>query len=98
MTNDVKIGERAVTVVVEKQGEAEIFQYTRENGESIRKAFSIEAAGAGRYSVLVEGRSYQVYSHVSTLVGKGEIAVNGRTLRSEVHDPRKLRWAGSAER
>ena len=89
----VKTGARTAILVVEKQGETEILSYTRENGETIRKTFSMEAAGVGRYSVLVEGRSYR-----ATFAGRGEIAVNGRTLNVEVHDPRKLRGRGSAER
>jgi biotin carboxyl carrier protein len=89
MTYEVKIGARIATLAVNK----DVFEYTRENGESVRKAFSMETAGVGRYSVLVEGRSYQV-----TLAGRGEIAVNGRTVRVEVHDPRKLRGRGSAAR
>ncbi|HEV2198799.1 MAG TPA: biotin/lipoyl-containing protein [Bryobacteraceae bacterium] len=86
-------GSRAATLVVETQGGTGILTYTRENGESVRRAFSMELAGAGRFSVLVEGRSYRV-----TVADRGAIAVNGRTLYMEVRDPRKLRARGAAER
>ncbi len=94
MTYDVTIlertsRERAAKLVLQES----VFTYTREDGGSIAKTFSIEPGGDGRYSVLIEGRSYQV-----VLVGNGEVVVNGRTLQVNVEDPRKLRGRGSAER
>ena len=86
MTYDVRIGGEAATLIVERDGDTGIFTYAREGGDSIRKIFSMHAAGAGRYSVLIEGRSYDV-----TFAGHGEVAVNGRTVRMEVYDRRKLR-------
>jgi biotin carboxyl carrier protein len=95
MTYDVKIGADSSKLVVNKDA----FVYTREDGASVAKSFSIEWAGDGTYSVLIEGRSY-----VATLASKGEIQatggeiiVNGRALNIEVQDPRKLRARGSAE-
>jgi biotin carboxyl carrier protein len=89
MTFDVTIFERAAKLVLQNN----TFSYTREDGTSITKSFSIEPAGEGRYSVLVEGRSYQV-----VVIGNGEVEVNGRTLRVSVEDPRKLRSRNSAEK
>jgi biotin carboxyl carrier protein len=89
MTFDVTIFERAAKLVVQNNA----FIYTREDGASVARTFSIEPAGEGRYSVLIEGRSYQV-----VLVGNGEVVVNGRTLRVNVVDPRKLRSRDSAEK
>ena len=90
MTFRATIGSRMATLAVQ----SDAFTYAREDGESIAKTFSIEPAGEGRYSVLIEGRSYQV----ALLPESGEIVVNGRTLRVNVADPRKLRWRGSAEK
>jgi biotin carboxyl carrier protein len=89
MTYDVSIEERAATLLVDKN----TFTYTREDGTSVAKTFSIEPAGEGRFSVLVEGRSYQV-----VLASDLDVVVNGRTLRVNVEDPRKLRGRGSSER
>ncbi len=87
MTYDVTIGKRTAKLTVENNE----FRYTREDGGSLAKVFSIEPGDDGRYSVLIEGRSYQA------VVGNGEVVVNGRTLRVNVEDPRKLRGRGSAE-
>lgn len=62
------------------------FRYKREDGETIGREFSFEAAGPGVYSVLIEGRSYQVHR-----LSAGEISVNGRALAVEVFDPREMR-------
>ena len=77
--DDVRRDNRQTTSTLAKLDlEKDAFAYTREDGASIAKTFSIEPAGDGRYSVLIEGRSYQV-----VLAGRGEIVVNGRTLRVE---------------
>jgi len=88
MTYDVTVGERAAKLAVEKDA----FVYTREGGAALSKPFSAVPTGPGTYSVLIEGRSYR-----ATVGANGEIAVNGRTLRVGVRDPRKLRGRGSAE-
>ena len=56
MTYDVILGAGSAKLVLEKDA----FFYTREDGRSIAKSFSIESAGEGRFSVLIEDRSYQV--------------------------------------
>lgn len=89
MTYDITVGANSAKLVAGKDA----FIYTREDGADIAKSFSIEPAGEGRYSVLIEGRSYQV-----ELAGSNEIVVNGRTLRVSVEDPRKLRGRGSSEK
>jgi biotin carboxyl carrier protein len=88
MTYDVGIEQRAAKLVVEKN----TFTYTREEGATVAKAFSIEPAGVGCFSVLIEGRSYQV------VLAGDDVVVNGRTLRVSVEDPRKLHRRGSSEK
>jgi biotin carboxyl carrier protein len=67
------------------------FRYQRGDADSSDRDFSIEPAGAGRFSLLVGGRSYE-----ATVLSGGEISVNGRTFRVEVIDPREWRSKGSA--
>ena len=94
MTYDVTIGTQTTEGLPSKLViENDALIYTREDGATIAKAFSMEPAGDGRCSVLIEGRSYQVVAS-----GNSEVVVNGRTLRVNVEDPRKLRGRGSAER
>ncbi len=62
------------------------FEYAREGENAIQREFSLEAVEPGVYSVLIEGRSYEV------IVRSGAgISVNGRTFAVEVFDPRQLR-------
>ena len=58
---------------------------------NIERDYAIAAAGAGVWSVLIDGRSY-----TATLLGGGEVSVNGRVFRVEVFDPRSLRGRRSA--
>jgi biotin carboxyl carrier protein len=67
------------------------FTYTRENGESIAREFSMELAGDGTVSVLIEGRSYR-----AVVTASNEVIVNGRTFAIDVQDPRKFRGQGAA--
>ncbi len=67
------------------------FTYTREDGESITKEFSLEHAGDGTVSVLIEGRSYRAIA-----TANGQVIVNGQTFAVDVEDPRKFRGQGSA--
>jgi biotin carboxyl carrier protein len=67
------------------------FRYERQGADAIEREFSLEPLAAGSYSVLIEGRSYEV------VLGRGnEIQVNGRTLSVEVFDPRSMRARGAA--
>jgi biotin carboxyl carrier protein len=94
-TYDVKIGNNAAKLIV--AGNA--FTYTREDGESIAREFSMEPAGDGTYSVLIEGRGYFVTlppAARAPFAASREVMVNGRTLTVEVQDPRKLRGRGSS--
>jgi biotin carboxyl carrier protein len=94
MTYKVTIGAEAIQGPPSKLAlENDAFVYTRADGAAIAKTFSAERAGDGRYSVLIEGRSYQV-----VLAASGEVVVNGLTLRVSVQDPRKLTGRGAAER
>jgi biotin carboxyl carrier protein len=67
------------------------FTYTREDGESITKDFSLEHAGDGTVSVLIEGRSYRAIA-----TANGQVIVNGQTFAVDVQDPRKFRGQGAA--
>ena len=94
-TYDVTIGNHAAKLVVENNA----FTYSREDGESIAKSFSIERSGDGTYSVLIEGRSYSGTlppAARAQRTASREIIVNGRTLAVDVRDPRKLRGRSSA--
>src|SRR5690242_13691050 len=71
------------------------FRYRTAGGEILEGGFSIAAAGAGIYSVLIEGRSYSVTAPArNELNGNGisngnEIRVNGRVFEVEIFDPRE---------
>ncbi len=87
---------------VEKDAVRKSFTYTRADGASVTRSYSIEPAGEGIQSVLIEavfngGRSYQV-AVLAESNGSREIVVNGRTLVVRVEDPRKLRGRGAAEK
>ena len=71
------------------------FEYQREGEEPIEREFSMEPAGPGLYSVLIEGRVYTV-SLPAPGNSSGEISVNGRRFAVEVFDPRELRARKSA--
>jgi biotin carboxyl carrier protein len=66
------------------------FQYQRESEGPIEREFSMEPAGPGLYSVLIEGRVYTVSVSVPGNYS-GEISVNGRRFAVEVFDSRELR-------
>jgi biotin carboxyl carrier protein len=55
-------------------------------GPPIEVTFDLRETEPGVYSVLVEGRSYEV-----RILQPGEARINGRTLAIEVFDPRALR-------
>ena len=61
-------------------------RYQPETGERIEREYSIAAAGAGVWSVLMGGRSYSV-----SLLANNEVSVNGRVFRVEIFDPRGMR-------
>lgn len=63
----------------------EHFEYRREDG-TVAGGYSVVTAGDVAGSVLIEGRSYAV-----TMLGAGEVSVNGRVFHVEVFDPRSLR-------
>jgi len=67
------------------------FEYRREGGAAITREYSVAMAGEGICSILIDGRSYAV-----TILGAGEVSVNGRVLRVGVFDPRELRGRRSA--
>ncbi len=60
------------------------FRYERD-GESIERDYSVEPLAPGAFSVLIDGRSYDVVAAGS------EIQVNGRAFSVEVFDPRSMR-------
>jgi len=69
-------------------------RYAREASKAsdeIEREYSITAAGAGVWSVLMNGRSF-----TATLLANGEVSVNGRVYRVEVFDPRSMRGRRSA--
>jgi acetyl/propionyl-CoA carboxylase alpha subunit len=59
--------------------------------ETLEGEFVVAPLGPGRFSVLLNGRSYGV-----VLGSPGEVLVNGRALRIEVFDPRDLRAGAGA--
>ena len=69
----------------------ERFKYQREGGAGIERNYSVAPAGDGTWSILIDGRSYAV-----TLLGQGEVSVNGRVFHVEVFDPRGLRGRRAA--
>ena len=62
------------------------FDFQRESGESAADEHSIAPASRGTYSVMAGERSYAV-----TVLGDGEVSVNGRVFRVNVFDPRSMR-------
>ncbi len=69
----------------------ERFEYQREGGTAIERQYSAAPAGDGTWSILIDGRSYAV-----TMLGAGEVSVNGRVFHVDVFDPRELRGRRSA--
>jgi biotin carboxyl carrier protein len=65
--------------------------YQTRDGQTIEREFSVTPAGPGRYSILVEGRSYAV-----TVLPDGNFSVNGVVIPIEVIDPREYRGRGKA--
>jgi acetyl/propionyl-CoA carboxylase alpha subunit len=82
MKRDVSINGRPARLIVEGSH----LRYELADGQAIERDFSIEPAGPGMYSVLLEGRSYGVSGR-----GPGEVRVNGRSFTVEVFDPREFR-------
>jgi acetyl/propionyl-CoA carboxylase alpha subunit len=69
----------------------ERLQYQAGGGAVIERGYLAAPCGEARWSVLIEGRSYAV-----TLLGAGEVSVNGRVFQVEVFDPRSLRGRRTA--
>jgi biotin carboxyl carrier protein len=69
----------------------ERFEYQHEGGAAIEYPYSAVPAGAGTWSILIDGRSYAV-----AILGAGEVSVNGLVFQVEVFDPRELRGRRSA--
>jgi biotin carboxyl carrier protein len=84
---------KADVVIDGKSGKLEIeagrFRYER-GGEAIEREYSIEPLTPGSYSILIDGRGYDV------IAAGGEFQVNGRAFSVEVFDPRSLRGRKSA--
>jgi acetyl/propionyl-CoA carboxylase alpha subunit len=74
---DVVVNGRAGQLVLD----AGKFEY-----HGIARSYSMEAAGPGIFSILIEGRSYQ-----ATLLDAGTIRVGDRIFSVEIFDPRELR-------
>jgi biotin carboxyl carrier protein len=85
MKLDVTIDGRAGRIEIERDR----FRYVPENGAPIDREFSLTALSPGSYSVLIEGRSYEVLAGL-------EIRVNGRPFSVEVFDPRSMRGRKTA--
>jgi biotin carboxyl carrier protein len=64
-------------------------RYEREAADPLIAEFEIQPLDAGSYWVRLKNRSYRV-----VLGPRGEVSVNGRSLRMEVFDPRDLRATG----
>ena len=87
MTYDIVSEKREARLSVEGSR----FSYREKGGDTIERDFSIEAAGPGRHSILVEGRSYTVMP-----MPGGGVAVNGVVFPVEVIDPREYRGRGKS--
>ena len=61
------------------------FVYEREGADPIEAEFDATPLESGAYSVLIDGRSYEV------IPAANEIRVNGRRISVEVFDPRAMR-------
>jgi acetyl/propionyl-CoA carboxylase alpha subunit len=83
---EVLINGRAARLVVD----ANKLRYQPEGAEAIEREFSIEPMVPGSYSVLIDGRSYDV------VAAGGEVRVDGRVFHVEVFDPREMRGRKNA--
>jgi biotin carboxyl carrier protein len=59
--------------------------------DAVERDYSAARAGDGVWSILIDGRSYSV-----EVLGRGEVAVNGRVFRVEAFDPRESRGRPAA--
>ena len=84
MIRQLVVNGRAARIEIEDSR----LRYVREDGIAIERTFSVEPAGSGEVSVLLDGRSYRVSR------GAGQdVWVNGRALSMDIFDPRDLRPA-----
>jgi acetyl/propionyl-CoA carboxylase alpha subunit len=83
---EVVINGRAARLDVD----ANKLRYQPEGAEPIEREFSMEPMVPGSYSVLIDGRSYDV------VAAGGDVRVNGRVFRVEVFDPREMRGRKNA--
>lgn len=86
MKVEVVINGRAARLDVD----ANKLRYQPEGAEALEREFSIEPMYPGSYSVLIDGRSYDV------VAAGGDIRVNGRAFHVEVFDPREMRGRKNA--
>jgi len=77
---DVTVNSRPARLFINRDR----FRYEAEGAAPIEREFSIVQLAPGAYSVLIEGRSYEVFAGT-------EIRVNGRAFSVEVFDPRSMR-------
>ena len=82
MKYEIVIDGRAATLLADGGR----LEYQAEGGGAIERNYSAAPCGEGRWSVLIEGRSYAV-----ALLGAGAVSVNGWMFQVEVFDPRSLR-------
>ncbi len=80
MKLDVTVDGRAGRLVLE----GDRFRYEPEGAEAIERQFSIVPLAPGSYSVLIDGRGYEV-------IAGEEIRVNGRAFAVDIFDPRGMR-------
>ncbi|MEQ1887328.1 MAG: biotin/lipoyl-containing protein [Bryobacteraceae bacterium] len=77
-------------VAVQNEGKFSLngnsFRYEAKDSEVVEREFSVEPGGPGRYSILIEGRSYAV-----AMLPGGGVSVNGTVIPVEVIDPREYR-------
>jgi biotin carboxyl carrier protein len=94
----VTIEGKTGTLTHEQQGEEFVFTYEREGAQPVGRTASLIEVEPGIYSVLVEGRSFEV----KVIEGRGHLSVGlcGHHLQVEVRDPRSIgarRQSGSGE-
>jgi acetyl/propionyl-CoA carboxylase alpha subunit len=87
----MEVGPVKLEVVVNGRAGQLVLEDGKFEYHGISRSFSMEAAGPGVFSILIDGRSYQ-----ATLLDSGTIQVGDRIFSVEIFDPREWRARSSA--
>lgn len=85
----ISIDGRAGELELEQNGRACRFHYLAETGESVQAEASVIEVEPGVFSILLEGRSYEV-KVAAGANGFVQVDVGGRSAAVEVRDPRSF--------